>query len=123
MKALFSLLVLLFVHFAVLVPAAQAQSSPAVASPAIGKLVVVRITDKSYRSYEARFETDGESIGGLTEDALSKRFSRVNSTAAILNFVVENGYRVLSFAPVDGEIYNGKSSGFGGFTALLERVK
>ena len=66
--------------------------------------MVVYFREKDYRLFEANSDTDGQAIGGL-------------------NFVVRNGYRLVSFVPLEGETFDGRGDGFGGYTALFERVK
>lgn len=123
MKAFFLLVVSLFVHFTIEAFTARAQSGSAAVQPPVGQLVVVYFTEKTYRLFGADFDTDGQSIGGLAEADLNKQFARTNSTAKVLNFVVQNGYRLVSFMPIDGETFEGRGDGFGGYTALFERVK
>ncbi|MDO7853654.1 hypothetical protein [Hymenobacter convexus] len=116
---------LLLAQLALAPDAARAQAPATTASPSApaGTLVVVYFREKDYRLFEANFDTDGQSIGGLDEKQLNKEFSRTNSTAKVLNFVAQNGYRLVSFTPLDGETYDGRGDGFGGYTALFERLK
>lgn len=125
MKTLSMLPLLFLIQFAITPSVARAQAPNTTTSPqqAAGKLVVVYIRETDYRLFRANFDTDGQNIGGLDEKKLNDQFTRTSSTAKVLNFVVQNGYHLLSFAPVDGETFDGRGDGFGGYTALFERVQ
>lgn len=125
MQTLSMLPLLFLIQFAITPSVARAQAQNTTTSPqqAAGKLVVVYIRETDYRLFRANFDTDGQSIGGLDERKLNDQFARTNSTAQVLNFVVQNGYHLLSFAPVDGETFDGRGDGFGGYAALFERVQ
>lgn len=125
MKTLSILPLLLFIQLAITPSEARTQAQNTTASPqsAAGKLVVVYIKEIDYRLFRANFDADGQRIGGLDESKLNDQFTRTNSTAKVLNFMVQNGYRLFSFAPVDGETFDGRGDGFGGYTALFERVQ
>ncbi|OGX89594.1 hypothetical protein BEN47_06845 [Hymenobacter lapidarius] len=94
---LFSLSTLLFLLSA---PAVQAQAaapagSVVAAAPAAVALVQVYYTRKGFR---AEFDTDGKSLGGLSQAELNEKFKVVTSPVAVINFVVQSGYRVASFS-------------------------
>ena len=80
-------------------PAVQAQAaapaSSVAAAPAAMALVQVYYTRKGFK---AEFDTDGQSLGGLSQAELNQKFKVVASPVAVINFVVQSGYRVVSFS-------------------------
>jgi hypothetical protein len=50
---------------------------------------------------QATFDTGGQGLANLSEAELNKKYAKVPlpaSPASIINFVVQNGYRVVSFS-------------------------
>lgn len=72
--------------------------------------------------YNASFDTGGQTIGGLSSADLSKKFFRA-SAATILNFVIENGYRVIGFSATEAKTFDGTGNGLEGYAVLLEQIK
>ena len=70
--------------------------------------------------YDASFDTNGQSIGGLSEIELAKKFSKIKSAVAVLNFMAQNGYKVTGFSAVPAGTGRGNGPGFGGYAFLFE---
>ncbi|WP_035565031.1 hypothetical protein [Hymenobacter sp. IS2118] len=88
--------------------AAAGQTAPAPIAPA-PKMVLVTINWwgnlLGTPFLGAAFDTDGETIGGLSQKELNQKFAKIPlpaSSASIINFVVRSGYRVVSFNPTQG---------------------
>ncbi|MFC6225733.1 hypothetical protein ACFP2F_20980 [Hymenobacter artigasi] len=117
-----ALTIIVFSLFLLLAPPAQAQapaSTAAISQP--GRVVVVYLYALK-NSYNPSFDTGGQLVGGLNSAELSTRFFRT-SAATILNFMAENGYRVVGFAAKPAEIFNNSGGGLEGYTVLLEQVR
>ena len=105
--------------FSVFPVKAQSSGSP---TP-LGKYVLVNIRGKVLsKTIAVAFDTGGETIGGLSETALNEKFSKVESVAAIMNYLVQNGYKVLSFSLAPGPIAQGTGGGVGFYVVLFEKV-
>lgn len=53
----------------------------------------------------AQFDTGGQGLANLSEAELNKKYAKMSmpaSPAAIINFVVQSGYRVVSFTTTQG---------------------
>lgn len=95
--------------------------TPAVAQSgaSLSTQVFVRIVT-SYRGWDAYFDTDGQRIGGLSEDDLKTKFTKVKSAAAVVNFMVQNGYKVAGFSSTQAGTGRGDGGGFNGYALLFE---
>lgn len=129
----------LFILFAVmcelLTCSAQAQNAPAQASivPTPAKMALVTINwwqNVLGAGYlQVVFDTAGEPMAGLSEQELNKKFAKVSlpaSPASIINFVVQNGYRVVTFTTTQAGTHGGTGStggGTNGYVLLCEQVK
>lgn len=99
---------------------AQSSSPPT----SLGKYVLVNIRGRVLsKTIAVAFDTGGEPIGGLGEAALNEKFAKVESVAAIINYVVQNGYKVMSFSLAPGPIAQGTGGGVGFYVVLFEKVK
>lgn len=95
---------------------------PAAAQASLGTQTAVTSTDSPGETvfltlyirdggcYRATFDTDDHPVGGLSTKALNEKFDAVCSLARILNFMRQNGYRVVTFAPKPEPLYNGTMS-------------
>lgn len=90
---------------------ANAQTAPAQAiSPtASPKMVMVTVgwggNLLGTQFLQATFDTSGQGLANLSEAELNKKFAKVPmpaSPASIINFVVQNGYRVVGFSTTQG---------------------
>lgn len=89
------------------------------------KTVLVRIYEDRH-GYLAVFDTDGQPVAGLSEVELNKKFFKVASATSVINFVVQNGYRVAGFAPIQARTHGGTcdtGGGTAGYAVLCEQVR
>ena len=89
--------------------AAQTNAGPATtASTAVpGETVFLSIYIRDGGYYRATFDTDAKPVGGLSTKELDSKFDQAPSLARILNFMRQNGYHVVSFAPNPDGTLNG----------------
>ena len=84
------------------------QSATAPATPLRLMLVTINWWSPRFGSalfLTARFDTGGQGLANLSEADLNKKHEKMPtpaSPAAILNFVVQSGYRVVSFSTTQG---------------------
>lgn len=107
---------------------AHAQTAPPQANPAgAGSTQTVLVRLYEYRhGFHAVFDTDGQPVAGLSEEELNKKFFKVASAASVVNFVVQNGYRVAGFAPIQDRTHGGvgdNGGGTAGYAVLCEQVR
>lgn len=127
MKPLFLALLLLLCPL--LVVPAFAQTTPAVLVEIAhqpGHLVLATLNTARGRSLQVVFDTDGEAIGGLSQVELNKRFSQTTSVAAMLNFVVQHGYKIQSLSVTQASTYGGTGNtcgGTDGYAVLFGRIR
>lgn len=95
-------------------PVAAQSSAP------ISRQVFVRI-ELVYRGWDAAFDTDGQSIGGLSEAELKTKFTKVKSAASVMNFMAQNGYKVVGFSSTQAGTGRGNGGGFDGYAILFEQ--
>ena len=101
---------LLFSSSAVAQLGGQSAPAPATAPATPPRLMLVTINWWSPRFgsalfLTARFDTGGQGLANLSEADLNKKHEKMPtpaSPAAILNFVVQSGYRVVSFTTTQG---------------------
>ena len=126
MKPLFLALLLLVCPWLVVPVCAQTTSAPSMETARQpGHLVLATLT-ASGRFLQVAFDTDGESIGGLSQAELNKNFSRTTSVAAVLNFVVQQGYRVQSLVVTQASTHGGTGNtggGTDGYAVLFEKLR
>lgn len=104
--------------------ASSANAQTGVSSTQIGKHRIVSVRVRVRDSvYDAKFDTDGQNIGGLNETDLNKRFVKVNSGTSVINFVVQNGYRMVGFSSAQAGSGAGISEGSNGYVVLFEQVE
>lgn len=88
----------------------------------IGNQVFVRLRWE-FRVCDADFDTDGQTIGNLSEIELNKKFIKVKSAASVVNFMSQNGYKVVGFSSTCAGSSRGDGGGFNGYAILFEKVK
>ena len=91
-------------------------------STQVGKQVFVRLIS-GYRGYEAEFDTDGQNIGGLNEENLKNKLTKIKSAASVLNFMAQNGYRVSGFSSTQAGTGRGNGGEFNGYALLFEQIR
>ena len=104
--------------------AAQAQDTPAqttAATPGETVFLSTRLWDNGY--LDATFDTDSRPVGGLSPAELNRKFHRVTSLARILNFMKQNGYRVVSFVPTPAALIDGYGGELRGLLFVFEYSK
>lgn len=113
---------------------ANAQSAPsqAVAPSALPTLILVTITrwgnQLNTPFLTASFDTGGQGMANLNEADLNKKYAKIPmpaSPASIINFVVQSGYRVVSFSTTQGGAGTDASrySVSNGYVFLCEQVR
>lgn len=114
---------------------AHAQSAPATAPATAAPPQLILVTVNWWSSQfssapflTARFDTAGQGLANLSEAELNKKYAKVPmpaSPAAILNFVVRSGYRVMSFTTTQGGAGAdaGRYSVTNGYVFLCEQVR
>ncbi|MDQ2795364.1 MAG: hypothetical protein M3Y12_15355 [Bacteroidota bacterium] len=119
--------------------AAQAQtapepaiaSAPAPTAPPHLILVTINWWESRFGStlfLTALFDTNGQGLAGLSEAELNKKYAKVPrpaSPVSIINFVVQSGYRVVSFTTTQGGAGADASrySVTNGYVFLCEQVR
>ncbi|MGI4872570.1 MAG: hypothetical protein ACRYFX_15510 [Janthinobacterium lividum] len=98
--------------FASSLPLASGSLAPA--DTTLGKIIIVYVfpTGFSGKYRRAEFGTDGQQIAGLSEKELNKKFDNFLGTSSMLNFLVRNGYRLLT-----------ATEDRGGYTYFLEKER
>ena len=86
----------------------------------ISKQVFVQI-ERGYHGWDVEFDTDGQSIGGLSETELKTKFTKVKSAASVMNFMAQNGYKVTGFSSTQAGTGRGNGGGFNGYAILFEQ--
>lgn len=122
MKRLVTSIIAFALQMLVSAPNVNAQGT-VVSAPVVKHAVVsvrIRVRDAAF---DAKFDTDGQTIGGFTEADLNKKFSKVNSGASIVNFVAQNGYKIIGFSSTQGGIGAGISEGSNGYMVLFEQIR
>ena len=71
--------------------------------------------------YKVTFDTGGQTIGGFSQAQLNEKFTRVLSAAEVINFVLSQGYRVVSLVPRVAGAGAGTGGGTSGYVVLLEQ--
>ena len=123
MKVLFSTILLLALATVGLPARAQAPATTTAVAP--GPLVAVvylyALSNNSYRTrYNVIFDINEPAINGLDSTGLSKKFHDVPA-APVLNFMEENGYRIIGFTATPAKNLNNSGGGLEGYTIFLER--
>lgn len=79
---------------------------------------------------QATFDTGGRGLANLSEAELNKKYAKVPlpaSSASIVNFVVQSGYRVVSFSTTQGGSGSGADANrvsiTNGYVFLCEQVR
>ena len=91
----------------------------------MGRIIVVQF-HAVRKGIQAVFDTDEQTLSGLGQDELNKKFTAVSSAASIINFVVKSGYRIVGFSSTEAAIYGGTGSnggGSNGCVVLFEQVR
>ena len=76
-----------------------------------------------YHVCDADFDTDGQTIGNLSEIELNKKFTKIKSAASVMNFMSQNGYKVVGFSSTCASSRRGDGGGFNGYAILFEKAK
>jgi len=73
----------------------------------------------------AYFDADGQPIAGQSEADLQKKFARFKSPASVINFMRENGYRIMYFSvvPAGAGRYGGGGASEGTYVVMFEPSK
>lgn len=101
-----------------------AQTAP-VGTP-LSKVVLVHIRlDAGGDRCSAYFDADGQPIAGQSEADLQKKFARFKSPASVINFMRENGYRIIQFTavPAGTSRYGGGGASEGTYVVMFEPNK
>ena len=111
-----------FSLFLLLVSPVRAQAPAASLAPSQpGKVVMIYLYALN-NSYNPSFDTGGELVDGLSSKDLSIKYFRT-SMVAIINFMVEKGYRVISCVAKPAPIANNFGGGLEGYMVLMEKVR
>ena len=91
---------------------------------AVHKNIIVVIADNTLRTAKrANFDMDGATANGLTEKQLNEKFRAVQSSATVLNFLAQAGYKSIGFSTVANGTGVGTGGGLRGFAILMEKVE
>ena len=126
MKFLVSTILLLLALAATTVPS-RAQAPATTTAVSVGPLVAVVYllarSNNTYRtSYNVVFDINEQTIGGLGSAELSDKF-RDKPAAPVLNFMEENGYRVVGFTATPAKDLNNSGGGLEGYAIFMERTR
>jgi hypothetical protein len=111
---------------------AQTASLQAVAPLAPPTLILVTITrwgnQLNTPFLTAKFDTGGQGFANMSEADLNKKYAKIpmpSSPASIINFVVQSGYRVVSFSTTQGGagLDASRYSATNGYVFLCEQVR
>lgn len=102
---------------------AQAQLAPIMLQhgptvTATGQVIMVQL-HAVRKGIQAVFDTDGQTLSGLGQEELNKKFTVVSSAASVINFVVKNGYRIAGFSSTEAATYGGTGSNGGGSNGCI----
>ena len=127
MKFLVSTILLLLALAATTVPSRAQAPATTTTAVSVGPLVAVVYllarSNNTYRtSYNVVFDINEQTIGGLGSAELSDKF-RDKPAAPVLNFMEENGYRVVGFTATPAKDLNNSGGGLEGYAIFMERTR
>ena len=126
MKFLVSTILLLLALAATTVPSraqAPATTTAVPAGPLVAVVYLLARSNNTYRtSYNVVFDINEQTIGGLGSAELSDKF-RDKPAAPVLNFMEENGYRVVGFTATPAKDLNNSGGGLEGYAIFMERTR
>lgn len=87
-------------------------------------IITIKMVEKNFNEkYNVFFDIeDSILINGLDKKGLEKKFDKTDNISTVLNFVVDDGYRLLQSLPLNGGSGFGNSDGTVGYLFILEKL-
>lgn len=86
-------------------------------------IITIKMVEKNFNEkYNVFFDIeDSTLINGLDKKTLEKKFDKTENISSVLNFAIDNGYRLLQTLPLNGGSGFGNSDGTVGYLFILEK--
>jgi hypothetical protein len=87
-------------------------------------LITIKMVEKTFNEkYNVLFDIeDSILIDGLNKKELEKKFDKTENISTVLNFTIDNGYRLLQTLALNGGSGFGNSNGTEGYLFILEKI-
>lgn len=87
-------------------------------------IITIKIKEKSFsEKYNVSFDIeDSLMINGMEKKALEKKFDKTENISTILNFMIDNGFRLINTLVLNSSSFFGSGDGSIGYLFIMEKV-